>query len=55
MRLVKNPTAVKDSTALPLADRVKAQERIDKLLGLENLDVEERLKALEEAMKRKTP
>jgi hypothetical protein len=31
----------------PLAERMRAQERIDKLLGLESLEVEERLAALE--------
>src|SRR5262249_20315221 len=37
------------SSAL-LAERMKAQERIDRLLGLECLDVEERLAALEAAL-----
>jgi hypothetical protein len=32
---------------LPLGERMKAQERIDRLLGLDMLDIEERLGALE--------
>jgi hypothetical protein len=32
---------------LPLGDRMKAQERIDKLLGLECIDIEERLDELQ--------
>lgn len=34
----------------PLAERMKAQERIDRLLGLECIDLEERLTALEQAL-----
>jgi hypothetical protein len=39
----------------PLAERMRAQEHIDKLLGLEGLEVEERLAALEaQAAKNRT-
>jgi hypothetical protein len=36
----------------PLPERMRAQERIDRLLGLENLDIVERLSRLEEAQAR---
>jgi hypothetical protein len=42
--------AIRDSSA-PTADRMRAQERIDRLMGLELLDVDRRLAALEEALR----
>jgi hypothetical protein len=38
------------ASSAPLAERMRAQERIDRLLGLEMLDIDERLRALEEAV-----
>ena len=42
--------AVVCSSDAPLAERMKAQERIDRLLGLECADLEERLAAMEQAL-----
>jgi hypothetical protein len=43
------------STAVPLAERMRAQERIDRLLGLECLDLAARIEMLELVLKQREP